>query len=307
MNITLRQLQAFAAVAETKNFTRAAQRLHIAQSAISLLVKELESDLGVRLLDRTTRHVELTDPGVEFRSYAEKLIGDLEHAVRHTQELVERKRGRIAVAAPPFLATVLLPRAISEFQKEFPGVRIVLIDARTDQIVARVKSGEADIGVGTFASDEDGITRSLLGRDELLVFCPRRHPLAAARRPTWSDLAGLPAIALSRESGIRGLVEKGYAAAQSTLAPVYEVAQITTALALVEAGLGISVLPTYALAASSSRHVAARTLSAPVIARDVSVISCLGRTPPPATSEFVQRLKLHTQMIVPSRRHVAAE
>src|SRR5580704_14098706 len=103
MNITLRQLEAFVAVADTRNFTRAAQRLHTAQSAISLLIKELETDLGVRLLDRTTRHVELTDPGIEFRGYAEKLIADLDHAVRHTHELVERKRGRIAIAAPPFL------------------------------------------------------------------------------------------------------------------------------------------------------------------------------------------------------------
>lgn len=305
MNITLRQLQAFVAVADSRNFTRAAQRLHVAQSAISLMVKDLEDDLGVKLLDRTTRHVELTDPGVEFRSYAEKLIADLDHAVRHTHELVERKRGRIAVAAPPFLATVLLPRVISEFQAEFPGVRIVLIDARTDQIVARVKAGEADIGVGTFVADEDGITRTLLARDQLMVFSHKKHPLAVNRSPSWTDLADLPAIMLTRESGIRALVEKGYASAQLQVAPIFEVAQITTALALVEAGLGISVLPAYALAAASPRRIAAHTLQSPKTSRNVEVISCLGRTPPPATSEFVQRLQKHTRSIIP-RRHRAA-
>jgi DNA-binding transcriptional LysR family regulator len=299
MNITLRQLQAFVAVAETKNFTRAAQRLHIAQSAISLLVKELESDLGVRLLDRTTRHVELTDPGMEFRGYAEKLIADLDHAVRHTHELVEKKRGRIAVAAPPYLATILLPRVIAEFQEEFPGIQIVLIDARTDQIVARVVSGEADIGVGTFREDADSITRTVLARDDLMAFYHPKHPLAAVKRPAWANLRDYPTIMLTRESGIRALVEEGYAVAQLPIRPTYEVAQITTALALVEAGLGISVLPSYALVSCRNRKIAARMLTAPAISRNVEVISCLGRTPPPATSEFVRRLQAHARLVAP--------
>lgn len=291
MNITLRQLQAFVAVAETRNFTRAAQRLHVAQSAISLMVKELEDDLGVRLFDRTTRHVELTDPGTEFCSYAEKLIADLDHAVRHTHELVERKRGRITIAAPPFLASVLLPPVIAAFRAEFPGVRVGLIDAGTDQIVARLKSGEADIGVGTFAANEDGVTRTLLTRDELMLFCPKRHKLAALRKPAWSDLADLPLITLTRESAIRAVVEQGYATARLKIEPSYEVAHITTALALVEAGLGVSVLPALALAATSPRRIAARTLHVPVMSRMVEVISYLGRTPPPATTEFVKRLQ----------------
>jgi DNA-binding transcriptional LysR family regulator len=299
MNITLRQLQAFVAVAETKNFTRAAQRLHIAQSAISLLIKELESDLGIRLLDRTTRHVELTDPGIEFRAYAEKLIADLDHAVRHTHELVERKRGRIAVAAPPYLATILLPLVIAEFQEEFAGIQIVLIDARTDQIVTRVVAGEADIGVGTFREDVDSITRTVLARDDLMAFYQSKHPLAAIRRPTWNHLRDYPSIMLTRESGIRALVEEGYAAAQIPIKPSYEVAQITTALALVEAGLGVSVLPSYALVSCRNRRIAARTLSSPAISRNVEVISCLGRTPPPATSEFVRRIQTHARRLAP--------
>ena len=297
MNITLRQLEAFVAVADTRNFTRAAQRLHTAQSAISLLVKELEADLGVRLLDRTTRHVELTGPGIEFRGYAEKLIADLDHAVRHTQELVERKRGRIAVAAPPYLATILLPQVIAQFRQEFPGIQIALTDARTDQIIAHVVAGDADIGVGTFRDDVDGIARTVLARDDLMVFFHAKHPLARVRRPSWGHLTDFPSIMLTRESGIRALVEEGHAAAQVTIKPIYEVAQITTALALVEAGLGVSALPSYALASCANRPIGARVLTAPAISRNVEVISCLGRTPPPATSEFVRRLQEHAQQL----------
>jgi DNA-binding transcriptional LysR family regulator len=301
MNITLRQLEAFVAVADTRNFTRAAQRLHTAQSAISLLVKELEADLGVRLLDRTTRHVELTNPGIEFRGYAEKLIADLDHAIRHTHELVERKRGRIAVAAPPYLATILLPQVIAQFQQELPGIQIALIDARTDQIVARGVAGEADIGVGTFRGDVDGIARTVLARDDLMAFYHAKHPLARIRRPSWANLGDYPSIMLTRESGIRALVEEGYTATQVPIKPTYEVAQITTALALVEAGLGVSALPSYALASCHNRRVAARVLTAPAISRNVEVISCLGRTPPPAASEFVRRLQEHARRLAPRR------
>src|SRR5512146_1724896 len=101
MNITLRQLQAFVAVAGAGGFTGAAEHLHVAQSVVSILVKELEAELGIRLFDRTTRRVELTEAGREFQANAQRLIADLDHAVRQTQDLVERKRGRIAVAAPP--------------------------------------------------------------------------------------------------------------------------------------------------------------------------------------------------------------
>jgi DNA-binding transcriptional LysR family regulator len=292
MNVTLRQLQAFVAVAESGNFSRAAERLHVAQSAVSVLVRELERKLNIRLFDRTTRRVELTDAGFEFRATAEKLISDLEHAVQNTHDLVERKRGRIIVAAPPLLATALLPEAISAFQKQFPGISVALIDARTNEIVQRVKSGQADIGVGTFAADEEGLSRTRLAKDTLTLFCEGSHPIAATTQPRWRDLKGLPLITLTRESGIRALVESGYESANLTLdRPAYEVSQITTALALVEAGLGVSILPTYALVSCKNRNIVARALSHPTITREVVAVTRSGRSLPPAGSDFMQLLQ----------------
>jgi len=241
MNVTFRQLQAFAAVAATGGFTSAAQR--VTQSAVSVLIRELEAELGVRLFDRTTRKVEITDAGLDFRASAEQMIADMEHAIRQTRDLVDRKRGQITLAAPPLLATALLPRAISDFRRDFPGVRIVLVDVPTDQIVSRVKSGEADFGIGTFAPSEDGLTRASVAKDSLMLFCDRRHPLASRRTPTWSELKGLPLVTLTRASGVRALIEYGYAKAGLPSNPTFEVFLITTALALVDAGLGISVLP----------------------------------------------------------------
>lgn len=290
MNITLRQLQAFIAVAETGNFTRAAERLHIAQSAVSVLVRELEAELAGRLFERTTRRVELTDVGRDFRGHAEKLLLDLDGAVRDARGLVERQRGRVSVAAPPLLAATLLPRAIAAFRRDFPRVRIGLRDLATDQIVDAVRSDAVDIGVGTFSEAEPGLARVPLFCDTLMVFSAARAASAAVRPASWRDLVGRPFIALTRQSEVRRLVDYGCGAAGLAIAPAFEVSQIATALALVEAGLGISVLPSYALTATGRRGICAQPLHEPSLTRDVVVIRKAGRSPQPALSDFLARL-----------------
>ena len=170
MNVTLRQIQAFLAVADLGNFTRAAARLNMAQPALSLTIRELEAELGLRLFDRTTRRVELTMAGADFSHAARKLMTDLDLAMRNARDLTERKRGRLVVGAPPLLAAMLLPRAIADYNRKFPGIEVRLIDTQTDRIVDKVRSGEADCGVGTFAEDEDSIERQLLVKDALEVF-----------------------------------------------------------------------------------------------------------------------------------------
>ncbi|MGO4671747.1 LysR family transcriptional regulator [Bosea sp. 2YAB26] len=291
MTVSLRQIQAFLAVAECGTFTKAAERLHMAQPALSQLVRELERELGLRLFDRTTRRVELTEGGREFQGASAKIMHDLDLAVRNANNLAERRRGRIVVAAPPLLAAVLLPMAIVELGQRYPGIEVAIIDARTDAIVEEVRLGRADCGLGTFSAIEDGIERMPLARDSLMLFCARTHPFATRSSLPWADLAGQPLITLTRDSGIRLLVEVGYETAEVPLRPLYAVSQITTALALVEAGLGIAVLPTYALAMTPHRPIAARPLVEPTIARDVVMIRPSGRSPSPAVLAFESILR----------------
>lgn len=121
MNVTLRQIHAFLAAADLGNFTRAAERLNMTQPALSLAIRELETELGIRLFDRTTRRVELTQVGAELSHSARKLIDDLELAMRNARDLAERKRGRIVVAAPPLLAAMILPGAIVDYRNCIPA------------------------------------------------------------------------------------------------------------------------------------------------------------------------------------------
>jgi len=191
MNVSIRQLEAFLAVIEAGSFTRAAHRLRVAQPALSLSVRELERVLSVRLIDRTTRRLELTEAGREFRIAAQKIVADLDRLVRSTHDLAEGKRGRLVVAAPPLLATAIMPAAIADFRARFPGIDVVLIDTRTDLIINKVRAGEADCAIGTFPPETDGIELVPLTRDALLVFCAADHPLAARAKVGWSDLKGL--------------------------------------------------------------------------------------------------------------------
>ena len=290
MNITLRQIQGFLAVAEFGSFTRAAERLHIAQPALSQHVRELESELGIKVFDRTTRRVELTEAGREFRNAAAKIVGDLANAARNAHELAERKRGKVTVAAPPLLSAGVLPRAIAEFRTEYPGIQVNVVEARADEIVEHVRSGNADCGFGTFRSGEDGIDATLLTRDSLAVFCAPSSALADKKRISWRDLANFPLVTLTRDSGIRSLVEFGFETAQMALNPAYEVSYVTTALAMVEADLGIAILPTYAWIAADKTAVMAISLIKPVITRDVVLITRAGRSQSPALASFARLL-----------------
>jgi DNA-binding transcriptional LysR family regulator len=289
---TIRQLRAFACVAELGNFTRAAERLGLAQPALSVLVRELEGVLGTRLLDRTTRRVELTEAGHEFREAAEKILAAVERATDQARDRASGRRGRLVVAAPPLIAAAILPGAIAEFRARAEGVRVEVADTRTDLIVAMVRAGEAHCGVGTFGPEREGIASSVLARDRIVAFRPAAP--ASPARIAWRELGDDPVIVLSRDSGVRALVERGYEAADLELRPAFEVAQVTTALGLAGAGLGAALLPAYAAQQADRYGLVAQELTDPVMARDVSVIHALERSKPAVLEAFVAVLRNHT-------------
>ncbi|MFN4008569.1 MAG: LysR family transcriptional regulator [Pannonibacter sp.] len=290
MKLTLKQIQGFLAVAEAGSFSMAAKRLNTAQPALSQAIKDLEAELGVRLFDRTTRRVELTDAGREFHIASAKIIDDLEHAVEGVHMLAERRRGKLRVAAPPLLASYVLPKVIAEFQAAYPGIVVQLSDVGTEQILDAIRTAKADCGIGTFPPADDDIERQPLIRDSLMLFCPAQSLIAGRDRVAWRELADLPLITLTRESGIRLLVEVGFEAAQTPPRIAFEVTQVTTALALVEAGLGVAVLPTYARAAIRHESLRAVPLDEPVIAREVMLLRSRDRPPGPAANAFIEHL-----------------
>lgn len=298
-NISLRQIQAFLAVAELGGFTRAAERLSMSQPALSLLVKQLERDLNLRLFDRTSRRTEITSGGREFEQAMREVMGAFDLAVSNANSLAARKSGRLGVAAPPTFSAVILPRSIAEFSGRYTGVQVILVDT-TDDIANLVRSGEVDLGVGTFSPEEAEIQRTVLVRDKLMVICRTGSDLSDFDQIDWKALRDLPLIALTRESGVRHLVDASYQQVGLEARAAFEVSSMNTAIAFVEADLGITILPTYALALARTETITAIPLVHPEVPREICVISRRGRSLPPTGNQFVTILRKWAKRSVPS-------
>lgn len=291
MNLTLRQLRAFVQVARQGSFTSAARQLHLTQSAISALVRELERQLGLVVLDRTTRRVTLTEPGSQLLLLAERVLSDVDTAVTEAKGLLDKSRGRVVVAASPLAAATLLPDIIARFARKHPKVKVELHDMLTDQILHHVRGGTSDFGIGTFEKSHTELELSTLYEDVLGVIMPAKSPLARKRPLRWRDLAGQPMVALARTSAFRPLIDSVIVnQSVSVEAPRFEVGYMGTAVALVEAGLGISVLPARAASLIKSSSTCFRRLTAPVVSRPVTLVTRAGRTLSPAAAAFVEFL-----------------
>jgi DNA-binding transcriptional LysR family regulator len=291
MNVTLRQLRVFVEVAHRRSFTTAARHLHLTQSALSHLMRELESQLGVRVIDRDTRNFALTAAGTELLQNAERILSEVDQTVSGLRDLVAKRRGRVTVAAPPVLAASLLPAAIARFKAEHPGVTVRLLDVLTGQILEAVRSGEADFGVGTFRKSEPEVELDTLYEDRLVAVLPCASPLAGRRRLAWKDLRDAPLVMMSSASAFHYLVDHAASEAGLTAAPAYEVGYMGTAIALVEAGLGIAVLPAYAGSMIDTRKAAVRPVDSPAVTREVSIVTRAGRSLSPAAQQFTDVLR----------------
>jgi DNA-binding transcriptional LysR family regulator len=303
MNVTLRQLRAFVLVGRLGNFTRAAQAMHVTQSALSLLVRELESAMNTRLLDRTTRAVSLTAAGSEFFAGAQRILGELESVIAGVDKLVAKERGRVVIAAPLVLSSTFLPPVLAAFKALYPGIELVLKDTLPMQVLPLVRSGAADLGIGTFSATEVDLERVLLFTEAMVAVFPASHPFASLRRLTWADLASAPILALRSGSVFRDLAEAGFSAVGLTLQPAFEADYAGSLIGLVAAGLGVAILPGYATSLTDKSRIKWRRLEKPVVEREVLLVRKMGSSASPAAQAFVDFLASQNlqQQVAPKR------
>ncbi len=287
MNVSFRQLRAFVEVARSGGFTAAARNLHLTQSATSLLLRELEGQLGVTLFDRTTRQVFLTDAGKDFFDSAERILADLGNAVANAQDLVQKRRGRVTVATSPFLAASFLPNVIARFQLMYPAITLRVIDQSTEHVLRTVLSGDADIGFGVFPQLKGELKRAVMLRHKLGVMVPVDWPKPRrSRQMSWADLKDKPMIGLVAASGFPRLTDPLHLREAGKLNLRFEVAHLGTAVGMVEAGLGATVVPAYVGALMRSTRARFVELKDPVVEREVELIWRAGRSHSPGTAAF---------------------
>ncbi len=294
MNVTLRQLRAFVALAQTGSFTDAAAHLHITQSALSGLIKELEAVLGVQVVQRSTRKVGLTEVGREFHPLAQRLLQDLDGALDTIADLKTLKRGLVRVAAPQLMAAAVLPEVIALFRQVHPEVDVRLVDCLAEQLTPKLHSGEVDLVVGPEREVTPEVDAVLLFETPFVVVFPPDHPLKRQRRVTWAQALQYPVVALKGEYTHRLRMDLQGAVPQENLNPVKEVAFMTTALAMVAAGLGVTTCLPYAAQQIRLHGLHSRPLS-PAVRRRFYLFTRKDRPLSPAANGFAQYLLGHVQ------------
>lgn len=290
LNVTLKQVRAFVAAADTGSLTTAAVVVNSTQSSLSVLIRELEEAIGLRLFDRTTRKLALTDAGQEYLVHARRILAEVEHAHLSTTELVARKRGRAVIAAPPIMAAALLPPIIAEFHRDYPNISIVIEDVPPSEIVPGVASGQIDCGIGVFGDTPEGVQATALFKERLLLVAQAGHQLLGRPTIRWADLRGQPIIAIKGSAHIRRELDIRLRLARVTDAPVIEVRQMLTVLGMVSAGLGVAIWPSWATLFLEPFGVQGRPLADSAPQLDIAVITPGNRGLSPAASSFYATL-----------------
>jgi DNA-binding transcriptional LysR family regulator len=289
MKNAIQHIRAFLAVADSGSFAKAATELNLSPSALTVQIQQLEQWLGVTLLERSPRHVSLTAAGQNNRGPMEKLLLDLDNIVSGSRDLAALRRGVVTIAALPSLCSGALPPVLKTFRDQFPGVEIRLRDVVAQRIDALVREGEVDFGVGVRARMSHGLDFQVVMVDRLTVFVPAQHPLASRPSITLSELAGEPIILTGRDSSVRERVEQLFSEKGLTLTPGLEANYMSTVMAMVRQGLGVTLLPESAdegrddLVQVRIDHVG--------VNREIGLITRAGLELSPAAARFVEIMK----------------
>lgn len=270
MNLSSRDLRAVIALIEERNFTRAAERMHLSQSAFSALIQGVEESLGARLFERNTRNVTLTPEGRLFEEPARRVLADFDGMVADFRDHAQRRRGRVAVAALPSLAAGWLPGVFAEFRARYPGIEIALLDQLSEQCRNLVRSGQADFALATAGDKDADLATEALCADEFHLVCRKDHPLAQQAEIRLRDLAAHPFVHLSRNSSVRQHLEAAFH--PTPMRTVLEVEHLATVTGMVAAGLGITVVPALTLFHFDRPDLAVRRLDLKGLTRRILLV-----------------------------------
>jgi LysR family transcriptional regulator, carnitine catabolism transcriptional activator len=290
-DFTSRQLRAFLLVAQHRSFSRAAGALFITPSGLSVLIRELETRLGVRLFDRTTRHVALTASGAELLLAAQRGLQELDSAIARIGRSASETSQSLSIGAPPLLMASIVAPAIKEFRSNRPELHFQLFDGDTSTTMKKVESGELDMGLGVFFKHLPTVRRTPLFRFSLALIRAEKNPAFRPATTAWSALKGEQLIALPRSLPIQQFIDKHLARAGIVSKPVLVVNYLYTQIAMVEVGEWIAIIPSYGQLACRDRRVVVSRLVNPVVHVDASQVRRAGSKLPPIAEEFTSFLQ----------------
>lgn len=293
MRLDFLGLEAFLAIAERSSFRRASAHLGITQTALSHRMKKLEDHLGVKLLLRTTRQVSLTPAGLELLPKVRTLLDDAHQVFADLAAEANARQERIAIGCLPTMAIHFLPRVLSDFAAAHPSVSVRIFDNSASEIAERVQKGEAEFGITILSSNRWDLEIKPLIKEPYVLVCPSDHRFARSGSVRWSDLEGHPLIRISAQTGNRILIDDALGSLRERMSWLYEVQHIASAVSLVEAGVGLTVVPRVAIDAFRATNVAAVALRAPGVTRTLGAVTRRGVPLTPLADALLKMIEQH--------------
>lgn len=287
---TLRQIETFVVVADLHSFSGAGERLGLTAQAVSQLIAELESIVGFRLFDRTTRRVSLSSAGRDFLAAAETVIRHVRAAESVAGDVRNRAAGVVRVGASLVLAATALPMAIKAYHTERPKVVVRVRDLAVDALVDAVAAGDVDLAIGPDRHTPAEVERVALFDSPWVLWCAPEHPLAKRRLVRWSELQEVPLVAAGRDHERSVAQMRLNAPEDSRIVPVDVVDNITTALGIAAQGLAATLAPAYVGIWARTFGLEMRRVVDPETVRKVCLYRPTMRSVPPAGESFAEHL-----------------
>lgn len=288
----LRQLRYLVALADEQHFTRAAARSHVAQPALSQQIAKLEQELGLSLVDRTTRRVALTEAGALLVGRARRVLAELDAADGELQQLTGLLSGRVTIGLTQTPGPFDLLPLLSAFHARFPGVELAVREDLSTRLAEELRAGALDLAMVSDigAADREGLVLEPLARERLVAVLPPAHRLAGRRSITLRDLRDERFVAFREGATIREAVARAALAAGFAPRIAFEVHELARTRAIVAAGLGVAILPR-SDAQAPGPAVAAVELVRPALTHAISLAWRAGRQHSPAAQALLEQAR----------------
>ncbi|WP_338557369.1 LysR family transcriptional regulator [Erwinia sp. E_sp_B04_7] len=301
MNYTLRQLRVFVAVTQQGSFSQAGQVIGLSQSAVSHSIKELEGEMGIRLLDRTTREVQLTEAGEQLASRLERLLEELNTTLLDVRSYGKQRSGTVRVAASQTISAHLMPQCLASGQLNFPEIKVMLRDRAQQWVLQSVRNAEVDFGIVVGPLPVDDLECEAILDEPFLLLCRQDDPLATQQKVSWHMLNHRQLVLQDYSSGSRALIDEALRVQQVNAEIVQEIGHPVTLYPMVEAGIGISILPALALPLPQGRPLLVKRME-PEINRTIVLVRRKNRSLTPAAEAIWQEVRQQAALLTQQRQ-----
>lgn len=286
MRIDFLGLHAFVAIAERGSFQLAAAHLNLSQTALSHRIRKLEDDLGVKLLARTTREITITPAGLSLLPRVKSMIDELTVSLEDLRELGRIRQERLAIACLPTITAGLLPGVLAIFRDRHPDVMLRIHDNSATEIAELVHEGAVEFAISLISAHRWDFDIQALARDPFVLVCHESTSFGEARGVSWADIAGFPLVRVSTLTGNRMMIDDALGSRRESLKWAYEVQHISSAVAIVRAGLAMTVIPRLSLNAAGMVGLRVLEIWNPGVTRQIGIISKRSAPLSPLASEL---------------------